>query len=274
MAGIGNLTILSLERYVFLGGSTKQKELIKRLQLPLIASVWVFALITSVPPILGWGRFVQDTFVSSCSFDFYSSDLNAQSYVMYLVTTGFLIPTSIIMSLYVKIYRKIRYYRKYLHQMLSENNDSSKFRFSFLESMKVVAKLQENEEISIRQHPKLSDEILLTDESYPQTARPTNQLNFQLEIPIVQRLALAEIEFAKQAFFAIIGYLICWSPYALLSVLCQTNVTTCYHPLASAITLMMAKTSVAINPIIYAFSDKGFLKSLRNRLTFKVTSFS
>ncbi len=266
MAAIGSLALLSIERNVTLGGTVEQKEFLRRNSLPLLLPVWLYATVASVPPLLGWGRFAQDTFVSSCSFDFYSEDLNAKSYVTYLLLIGFVIPVCLIISICAKIAYKIRHFRQSFNPTQSPNDINAIDQNSSVHELNRFCEKEMDNQQSTKcnldnNNVGSPDEVQLSQPS--SSSQDTSNLQscekspFKAT-PIAQRLALAEIIFVKQTFLVVGGFLICWTPYALLTVFCQIGLTACYNPLASAITLMMAKTSVAINPIIYVFSDKVF----------------
>lgn len=258
MAGIANLTTLALERYVTLVGSDRQKELLKKTQVFLIITVWLYAFLVSVPPLLGWGRFAQDTFVASCSFDFYSNDMNAQSYFMFLLTVGFFVPLTI-SGLYIAIYRKIQKYRKHFESAQLDNQIVTQKRRCLSVPWDIEVFNDKATDVNSCWVSNDKPRCISSDE-IPLSCQAENDLNthkFDNEsIPMSRRLALAEVKFAEQTFFMILGYVVCWAPYAILTIMCHIGVIACYNPIASAVSLMLAKGSVAINPVIYAFSGK------------------
>ena len=68
---------------------------------------WIYALVLSVPPALGWNRFVPIPSRISCHPDWYSPNTVDKSYIIYLLMFGFFLPSVIIFCSYLGIYRYV-----------------------------------------------------------------------------------------------------------------------------------------------------------------------
>ncbi|XP_015907951.2 rhodopsin, GQ-coupled [Parasteatoda tepidariorum] len=72
-----------------------------------ILLIWIYCLLLMLPPLLGWGAFVPEGFLTSCSFDYLSRGASNRSYFFYLFTLGFFLPVTVIGICYSFIMRTI-----------------------------------------------------------------------------------------------------------------------------------------------------------------------
>ncbi|XP_068113498.1 opsin-VA-like isoform X2 [Hyperolius riggenbachi] len=71
-----------------------------------------------------------------------------------------------------------------------------------------------------------------------------------------------EKEVTRMVVIMIVAFLICWTPYAALSILVTVHPTIELDPRLSAIPAFFAKTASMYNPIIYVFMNKQFRRCL------------
>lgn len=250
LASIGTLTVLAIERYIKLCSSASVKQAFHRNERLIVGSIWFYALAMSVPPMLGWGDYVKDAYWASCTFDFYSKNLNSKSYLVFLLSFGFILPCSCIVTCYISIFLRIRDSRNAVKklvdavetQLISKEAVGRRFARSH-----TVCSIYENNH---------------AENSLKPSAHLEHSRSPIIISPVITRLAKEEVKFAKLSLVVIIGFLICWTPYAFLAILYQFDWLSFYTPITSAVTLLMAKSSVALNPIIYVFREKQFRSDL------------
>ncbi|XP_044154769.1 opsin-VA-like [Bufo gargarizans] len=71
-----------------------------------------------------------------------------------------------------------------------------------------------------------------------------------------------EKEVTRMVVIMILAFLICWTPYAALSILVTAHPTIKLDPRLSSIPAFFAKTASMYNPIIYVFMNKQFRRCL------------
>ncbi|ESN99522.1 hypothetical protein HELRODRAFT_84106, partial [Helobdella robusta] len=106
--GLGSITCLafiSIDRYMaivhpFYMLNKKSSSVLTLLQ---IGAVWSWALIWSVMPLFGWGRFIPEAFGVSCTFDYLTRTWSNICFNYVLITCGFFLPVVIIVTSYIGI---------------------------------------------------------------------------------------------------------------------------------------------------------------------------
>nr|CCP46951.1 arthropsin [Cupiennius salei] len=72
-----------------------------------IIIIWLYCFVIILPPLFGWGAFVPEGFLTSCSFDYISRTDSNRSYFIYIFILGFFLPVTIIIVCYAFITRTI-----------------------------------------------------------------------------------------------------------------------------------------------------------------------
>ncbi|XP_049952508.1 melanopsin-like [Schistocerca serialis cubense] len=67
------------------------------------AAAWVYCLFLSVPPLLGWSRYIPEGFLTSCSWDYLTRTPANRAYYIYLLAFGFVLPVGVIAYCYAFI---------------------------------------------------------------------------------------------------------------------------------------------------------------------------
>lgn len=292
MTSIGSLAAMAFERYTVCHYFTHRHLRIKT-KYYMIISTWIYGFVLTFPPLCGWGRYVLDIYRPSCTYDYYSHDLNSQTFMAFLVVGGFFLPALIIIFCYVSMFKMILSNEKTMEHLALRPSVKS---HSSNHSNKEEAKPKLHQCSSL-----MSPELLVSGRrhssalavppsamSVPLTHRHSLSLNDMLfhgpqqhcdailalaaasELPPAstipkilswsgqRNMSRTEIQFVKLTLMVISAFFICWTPYAILTILCQFRVNAAFSPTAAAITLLFAKSSVALNPIIYAFKEKKF----------------
>jgi len=70
-----------------------------------ICAPWLYGIISMLPPMFGWSRFIPGAAGISCCPDWLSTDTETLAYNIVLMMLGFFIPITVIAISYAKIYR-------------------------------------------------------------------------------------------------------------------------------------------------------------------------
>ncbi|XP_038249935.1 opsin-3 [Dermochelys coriacea] len=89
----------------------------------------------------------------------------------------------------------------------------------------------------------------------------------------VIKLLRYEKEVAKMCFLMISTFLICWMPYAVVSLLIAAGYGNLVTPTVAIIPSFFAKSSTAYNPVIYIFMSRKFRRCLLQLLCFRLLRF-
>ncbi|KAK2707192.1 hypothetical protein QYM36_015019 [Artemia franciscana] len=166
----------------------------------LIAFVWVYALAVMLPPVLGWGEFTIEGIGVSCAVNWEATSYNAKTYGFYLITTGLLVPLTIIIYSYTFIIMTI-------------------------------------------QRAKVGNTAI---SSGVRIRRTRQKAEARATIMIACMIA---------------GFLLAWGPYAIMSSLVLVGAKESLAIEATIVPLLMAKTSVLYDPILYAAFNTQLQKS-------------
>ncbi|XP_071549153.1 visual pigment-like receptor peropsin [Panulirus ornatus] len=103
IASITTLTVLSFERYLMISRPWKTTELTHRCSLVIMLGVWVYAFVTTAPPLAGWGGFGIEGPGISCSIDWETRTWMNTSYIVFLFGLGLGVPLSVMAFSYTNI---------------------------------------------------------------------------------------------------------------------------------------------------------------------------
>ncbi|XP_072153784.1 parapinopsin [Bemisia tabaci] len=106
---ITTLTVLAFERYLMIARPFCAHRLTTRTgAFWLIGACWVHSLVVTVPPLVGWGEYVNESANISCSVNWERQDVNNTSYIVFLFVFGLFVPVIVITVSYVGIVRTMR----------------------------------------------------------------------------------------------------------------------------------------------------------------------
>ncbi|XP_053172162.1 opsin-1, short-wave-sensitive 2 [Scomber japonicus] len=156
------------------------------------AVTWVFALIASVPPLVGWSRYIPEGLQCSCGPDWYTTNnkYNNESYVMFLFGFCFSVPFATIVFCYAQL----------------------------LITLKMAAKAQAESESTQK----------------------------------------AEREVTRMVVVMVMGFLVCWMPYASFALWVVNNRGQPFDLRLATIPSCLSKASTVYNPVIYILLNKQF----------------
>ncbi|XP_008543306.1 blue-sensitive opsin [Microplitis demolitor] len=112
LSSIGNLTVMSIERWLMI--VKPMWSLTIRSSIILSVGVWIYALILSLPPLIGWGKYGFEAANISCSvaWEVHDPSTHMDSYITFLFFFGFVVPVIIIISAYTGIINTLKKVKK------------------------------------------------------------------------------------------------------------------------------------------------------------------
>ncbi|KPP79414.1 opsin-3-like [Scleropages formosus] len=155
-----------------------------------ITHIWLYSLVWTGAPLLGWNRYTLEIHRLGCSLDWASKDPNDASFILFFFLACFFVPVGIMAYCYGNILYTVR-----------------------------------------------------------MTVQVIKILRYEKKVAAMFLLMIS-------------CFLICWTPYAVVSMLeafCKKKVIT---PAVSIIPSFFAKSSTAYNPLIYTFMSRKFRRCL------------
>lgn len=127
---VGNMSIVSLmfisrDRYNVIVRGVSAPKLTHRKAALQILFIWVYALLWTMLPLLGWSRYVLEGNMTSCTIDFFDKDWKHGSYVIVYATCVYFIPLSVIIHSYANIVASVAKHEKSLRVQARKMNVAS-----------------------------------------------------------------------------------------------------------------------------------------------------
>ncbi|XP_069835109.1 opsin-VA-like isoform X2 [Dendropsophus ebraccatus] len=108
IVALWSLSILAFERYVVICRPLGNLRLRGKHSAIGILFVWVFSLIWTIPPIMGWSSYTTSKIGTTCEPNWYSGETKDQTYIITFLMTCFVLPLMLIFVSYGKLMRKLR----------------------------------------------------------------------------------------------------------------------------------------------------------------------
>lgn len=105
MTSIATLMALSGVVYQTVKRNAPNSTASNRQSTILIAGSWFYGFLISLPPLLGWNRFVPGKAGLSCAPDWTATDSASVTYIVLLIIAGFFVPLILIMMFHYFTYR-------------------------------------------------------------------------------------------------------------------------------------------------------------------------
>ncbi|XP_075951839.1 blue-sensitive opsin-like [Anarhichas minor] len=200
MVSLWSLAVIAFERWLVICKPLGNFIFKPDHALACCAFTWVFALIASVPPLVGWSRYIPEGLQCSCGPDWYTTNnkYNNESYVIFLFCFCFAVPFTTIVFCYSQL----------------------------LFTLKMAAKAQ-------------------------------------AESASTQK---AEREVTRMVVLMVMGFLVCWLPYASFALWVVNNRGQTFDLRLATIPSCLSKGSAVYNPIIYVVFNKQFRSSMMKML--------
>ena len=107
IASIGTFTGMTLVMSYSARQMNPRFKVSRKISCCLIAASWVYGVVTMLPPLLGWTRFVPANSGVTCGPDWTDISPSGTAYSLLLIALGFFVPLSLISVSYFKIFRYV-----------------------------------------------------------------------------------------------------------------------------------------------------------------------
>ncbi|KAL3265258.1 hypothetical protein HHI36_009472 [Cryptolaemus montrouzieri] len=108
IASITSLSVLAFERYIIVSQPFQNRMVTRKGAVGLVIGIWIYSFGLTVPPLVGWGQYVNEAANISCSVNWESQSYNAMTYICYLFIFGLVIPLILIVISYINIVIQIK----------------------------------------------------------------------------------------------------------------------------------------------------------------------
>jgi len=125
LCSIWSLAFISFDRYNVIVKGVSAAPLTIGKALGMILFCWTYAVGWSIPPFLGWGKYIPEGILNSCSFDYLSKTFNLRSFGICIFIFDFCIPLCIIVLAYVFIVQAIVAHEKGMREQAKKMNVSN-----------------------------------------------------------------------------------------------------------------------------------------------------
>ncbi|CAI9739459.1 Full=Rhodopsin [Octopus vulgaris] len=120
---INTMAMISIDRYNVIGRPmAASKKMSHRRAFLMIIFVWIWSIVWAVGPVFNWGAYVPEGILTSCSFDYLSTDSNTRSFILCMYFMGFMLPVVIIAFCYFNIVMSVSNHEKEMAAMAKRLN--------------------------------------------------------------------------------------------------------------------------------------------------------
>ncbi|XP_076066045.1 rhodopsin-like [Oratosquilla oratoria] len=102
------MTLIAIDRYNAIVTPFAGRRLNTTKAVMWVVGIWVYSLGWCVMPLFGWNQYVLEGFLTSCTFDYLSTDLLSRTYVMMLCLAAYVTPLAVIGFCYGHILLAVR----------------------------------------------------------------------------------------------------------------------------------------------------------------------
>ena len=194
----------------------------------MILAVWFSAICCSLPPLIGWNRYEYQRTKSVCTAVSTGREFNDRPYIICLVTLCFILPLIIILWTYCCIFKAAR-------------NNSEKVRRNSL-------------------IPTLMEDVSQTPLRNCRRGSSVPILNYRVSISSRSNSLFGrrdEWKAAVTSCMVVSTFIICWLLYFIIIVLeCLLDNPHGVTSVINHISILLAMSSSAFNPLVYVFRGK------------------
>ncbi|XP_060602504.1 G-protein coupled receptor 161-like [Ruditapes philippinarum] len=195
----------------------------------MIASVWILAVCCSIPPLFGWNRYEFQRTKLACTAVSTSKDSNDMTFTIFIVTLCFILPLFIIVWAYCVIFNAAK-------------TNSEKVRKN---SMPPNALEDQLSQTPLRNNRRMSAVPILVHR-LSVSSRSSSVL-----------WRRDEWKAAVTSCMVVFTFIICWLLYFIIIILeCLIDEPGKINPVIKTISILLAMSSCALNPLVYVFRSK------------------
>ncbi|KAL4223976.1 hypothetical protein ACF0H5_017435 [Mactra antiquata] len=205
----------------------------------MIATVWLLAVCCSIPPLIGWNHYEYQRNKLACTAVSTSRSTNDMSFTIFIVTLCFFIPLVIIIWAYCVIFKAAK--------------DNS-------------AKVRKNSMIP----NVVDDQLSQTPLRYGRRGSSVPILVHRLSVSSKSSTVLwrrDEWKTVMTSCMVVFTFIICWLLYFIIIILeCFISDPRQITPVVKSVSIILAMSSCALNPLVYVFRSKVQRVELRGIL--------
>lgn len=216
ITGLGSLlshVFITYDRYNVIVHGVSGKPLTFGKAMGMIAFIWAYSIGVSIPPLFGWGAYIPEGILDSCSFDYLTRSWNNRSFGAFMFFFSYFVPLGTIVYSYLFIVKAI-----VAHEA----------------AMRAQAK-------------KMNVTNLRSGGTEGESA---------------------EMRVAKAAVVNVTIWMICWTPYCIITLQGMFFDASIITPLATMLPALLAKTCACYNPMVYALSHPRFRAAMQQEVPF------
>ena len=86
--------------------------------------IWIYSAVFASMPLLGFGKYVPEGYLTSCSFDYLSDDVGTRIFILVFFIAAWLVPLSVIAYCYTAIISAVHSVRQSLNSVNSNNSNN------------------------------------------------------------------------------------------------------------------------------------------------------
>lgn len=123
---INTLAMIAIERFfvIVIREPYRHIRTSNKTVLISIMFIWIYSFVWAICPLIGWGSIILEGSMTSCTFDFFSRDVNTKSYVASILVFCFTVQLFLIICSYVRIYLKVLQHEKEIVNCYSDGNNT------------------------------------------------------------------------------------------------------------------------------------------------------
>ncbi|XP_023339009.1 compound eye opsin BCRH1 [Eurytemora carolleeae] len=137
---IFTMIMIGYDRYNVIVKGLSAKKITKMKAFLMISTVWIYAILSTSGPFLGWGAYSLEGFLITCSYDYIKEDWNAKSFVLYTLITHFFLPLIGVVFYYSQIAKAVISHERAMKEQAKKMN---------VESLRQKSDSSENMEVKI-----------------------------------------------------------------------------------------------------------------------------
>ncbi|XP_056095945.1 G-protein coupled receptor 161 [Rhinichthys klamathensis goyatoka] len=246
--------------------------------------IWLQAMLTSCPPLLGWSNISFVAPMYSCAVNW----PNSPSYTVIMVSLSFLLPAIVILFCYVKIVRVARYHARMIHSLeehLQRNRATSvlNLQHSFMDTYTPSRLIYYVSGRFVTDQLDVPDEVA-PDAPSEMSSEPTggrlHSFMARIHSSSPQHPSQHQHHGVLRLFLVIAAFFLCWTPYISVALVQATETAlsrprSVVPPSAVTFSYWLVLFNSDINPLLYALLSKRFqgaFQSLRWKIQARLGS--
>ncbi|KAL6264108.1 hypothetical protein P5V15_004186 [Pogonomyrmex californicus] len=122
---IWTMTMIAFDRYNVIVKGLSAKPMTINGALLRIFAIWIFALIWTIAPMLGWNRYVPEGNMTACGTDYLNKDMFSRSYILIYSIFVYFTPLFLIIYSYFFIIQAVAAHEKNMREQAKKMNVAS-----------------------------------------------------------------------------------------------------------------------------------------------------